>query len=666
MFGKKRSLNVQIATMFLFLLILPIAGIGFYLFQTVKQDMAEVGGEQIINMSSSVARLMENEGKELLTSVEMNARWNDFRNAVAQKNAFWIEENINIAKDSSSNIDFVFTCDREGNILSKTDEIAGFSEKVPAIVGDRIRENAKFSGIIPVQNGTAILAASPISDEAGTAQSTGWLIYGRNVDQAMLAEMKGTLQADISLLTAAQSFLTTDATVTPKQLTASLSQALSTKEYQLLNFSERDGLESVEMYTPVHDLAGNIIGVKGVSQSLAAITQIKQEMKKAALISCSIILFSLLLLLTIIRKRMLSPIRQLAGIINDVANGEMRAQLDPRQANRKDELGTLFASLAIMLRNMRSLMKEINETATDNALQLVASAEELASTAEQSSHSNQQIVRAIQGIAGSAEKVIGEATHANAMIGEMNAGIGRITQSSTHVAESTFTTSQEAIQGREIVETAVAQMRTVHQSFRNLDRLVHSVGESSREIETIIRFITEIASQTNLLALNAAIEAARAGEHGRGFAVVAEQIRKLAEQTAASSNQIKQIVEVMQQHSMSSTSAVAGVNADINRGLASFQAAGEIFQRIVQSIQLVHEQTSAVHETSEALSASSEKVNIAIVNTSLYAKASVDDARTVALAAEEQLEAFKEVSTSSERLQSSAYQLQHVLKNVKI
>ena len=98
--------------------------------------------------------------------------------------------------------------------------------------------------------------------------------------------------------------------------------------------------------------------------------------------------------------------------------------------------------------------------------------------------------------------------------------------------------------------------KTIYSSIteiENINENIHDVGVEksgsweirSKEIGQIVGVITQIADQTNLLALNAAIEAARAGEHGRGFAVVAEEVRKLAEQSKESSNQIKKLVNTI-------------------------------------------------------------------------------------------------------------------------
>ncbi|MGB7442462.1 MAG: methyl-accepting chemotaxis protein, partial [Coleofasciculaceae cyanobacterium] len=92
------------------------------------------------------------------------------------------------------------------------------------------------------------------------------------------------------------------------------------------------------------------------------------------------------------------------------------------------------------------------------------------------------------------------------------------------------------------VEGIVAIRETVEQTAKKVKRL----GESSQKISVVVNLISNIAAQTNLLAFNASLEAARAGEEGRGFAIVADQVRTLAQESAAATGEIEQLVASIQ------------------------------------------------------------------------------------------------------------------------
>ena len=212
----------------------------------------------------------------------------------------------------------------------------------------------------------------------------------------------------------------------------------------------------------------------------------------------------------------------------------------------------------------------------------------------------QAVVRRMKDAGTHVSRAAGELSHSvvrlstavdqqNESTSSMASSIEEMAVSITHVADSSTsakTIAQESLanadQGGEVIAQAAREMADMAQTVQGSSRSMEALNQRTDEIGNIVGVIKEIADQTNLLALNAAIEAARAGEQGRGFAVVADEVRKLAERTTSSTQQIAEVITAIQAETHSAV-------ADMHRVVSQVAANAEGAHQAGESIRLIRE-----------------------------------------------------------------------------
>jgi PAS domain S-box-containing protein len=161
--------------------------------------------------------------------------------------------------------------------------------------------------------------------------------------------------------------------------------------------------------------------------------------------------------------------------------------------------------------------------------------------------------------AASEEQVTGAAGQSSA-ISQVTATIEELDTTATRIAKNAENVAK-------IAGDTLAGMQEINTKVNDTSRKILSLGEKSQSIGNITKLIDDIADQTNLLALNAAIEAARAGEVGRGFAVVAQEVRKLAERSSESTEEIRQVINEIQGETNSTIMSIEGSTKWVKKGL---------------------------------------------------------------------------------------------------
>ncbi len=220
-----------------------------------------------------------------------------------------------------------------------------------------------------------------------------------------------------------------------------------------------------------------------------------------------------------------------------------------------------------------------------------------------------QIEQSDRGAAESATRLSEAATAMN----EMNATVQEVARNAGSASSASAETREKAEAGAQVVEKAVHSIEQVHQMSLELKEDMTQLNEHAQDITRIMGVISDIADQTNLLALNAAIEAARAGEAGRGFAVVADEVRKLAEKTMASTNDVGNAIKAIQESTAKSMTGVDNAVECIGEATELASRSGAALEEIVATVEATGDQVNAIATASEEQSAASEEINQSIV-----------------------------------------------------
>jgi methyl-accepting chemotaxis protein len=268
-----------------------------------------------------------------------------------------------------------------------------------------------------------------------------------------------------------------------------------------------------------------------------------------------------------------------------------------REAERIAESGDLTQAPAV------AGNAEVRQVAEAIGRMLVRQREVVA----QAHRSADEIHRSMQVLGGLSESVRKHAEEQDGMARHAMQGFEGVAESVELVAGNAQRAVAAAQQAGSVSENGAGAVRRTSEELNGLTHAVQdvstiiaSLAREATEISSVVSVIREIADQTNLLALNAAIEAARAGEQGRGFAVVADEVRKLAERTSSSTDQIFSVIARIEQASgaavRSVDCSVDAVSKGIARAVESADAVAEIPQAAAQVI-------SGMRDISDALAA---------------------------------------------------------------
>ena len=334
-------------------------------------------------------------------------------------------------------------------------------------------------------------------------------------------------------------------------------------------------------------------------------------------------------------REMLGRVNQMSGGLSDAMKLMNEAvQKMSRGARVQHEAGEQTAmtvnELLASIKGVADSAAEMSAAAADasaSAAEMVASIEEVAenagglsAAAEDTASSIAQTLASIRQVSENTDALSSAAEQTSASITEMGATVKAVeqkAQESARLAEKVARSASE--QGMAAAREAKNGMDNIRATVETTAETINRLGKRSQEIGQILKVIDEVTDQTSLLALNAAILAAQAGEHGKGFAVVAEEIRELADRTAASTKEIANVIAAVQQETAASVQAMAKGLQAVEDGSDLVKVTSEVFGHVAdlskqsadmaRAIELTTtEQAKGVSQISDASSNIAEQI----------------------------------------------------------
>jgi methyl-accepting chemotaxis protein len=352
---------------------------------------------------------------------------------------------------------------------------------------------------------------------------------------------------------------------------------------------------------------GEVHGAFEIISSLAGVHQSVHQAIISVIASTGAILGVIILVSWILLKlNIINPLQKAGRFIKTIATGDLSQTIAPES---QDEIGAMIVDLNDMSSQLGGMFRSISESGRkllSSSSDIKVTSEELSNVSEELSGQAHSVAAASEEMSANMATVSTTMDHTTNQVNTMAAAVEEMTATVQEIAKNTS-------KAHGITGAAVTQSETAANRMMALTAVAQDIGK-------ITKTITEISAQTNLLAVNATIDAARAGEAGKGFAVVAHEIKELAQQTAAATEDIRGKIDSIQTSTTGAAQEIGQVS----------QVIGEVNDIVSAIAAAVEEQSVTSREIARSVMEASQGVDEVKDNVSQSSQVSGEVARDIA------------------------------------
>lgn len=361
----------------------------------------------------------------------------------------------------------------------------------------------------------------------------------------------------------------------------------------------------------------------------------------------------------LLSKGIAQNINKLKEVFGKASDGDLTAKIIP---TTNDEFRDLANSFNSMMDNISELMNSTKKSSKE----VLETSSNLASMSEEVTASIAEVAKAIEEVSEGATNQAQNAQKGASEMEDLSDKLDEISVNSNEMDKLSVDTKKLSSKGLSMIDTLIEKSSKAKLATSEVNNIVQDMNQSTKKINAISETISQITEQTSLLSLNASIESARAGEAGKGFAVVADEIRKLAEESKHSTEEIKAIIASIQEKSDTAVNAIKSAEGVVEeQDLAVTETKG-IFSEILRSISLMINKVEEVKYSISDINVKKQSVLLEIEGISAISQETASASEEVTASTEEITAVMDKFTNYADDLQLLAEKLEKEIEKFKI